>query len=70
MERKIFWIVVSVLGLLAVIFLPLWWAVAATIPIVLAACWIGYHSAWLRRHILSEDRPSDSQRDTSDKHAA
>ena len=70
MERKIFWIVVSVLGLLAATFLPLWWAVAATFPIVLIACWAGYQSPWLRRHLLSQDRPSDSQHDTTDKHAA
>ncbi len=34
MERKIFWISFTVLGLLADFVLPLWWALGATIPIV------------------------------------
>jgi len=33
MERKIFWISFIVLGLIADVVLPLWWALAATIPI-------------------------------------
>jgi len=69
-ERKIFWIVVAVLGLLAVIVLPLWWAVAATIPIVVIASWAAYQSAWLRQYIPSNKQASDSRRDTNGKHAA
>jgi hypothetical protein len=34
MERKIFWISLTVLGLVADFVLPLWWALGATIPIV------------------------------------
>jgi fatty acid desaturase len=45
-QRKVFWIVVAVLGLLANIFLPLGWVVVATLPIVLAAWWIAYQSNW------------------------
>jgi hypothetical protein len=70
MERRIFWIVVAVLGLLAVILLPLWLAVAATIPIVLIAWWLGYQSPWLRRYIPVDKKASDSHRDITGKHAA
>ena len=34
MERKIFWATFTVLGLVADVVFPLWWALAATIPIV------------------------------------
>jgi len=45
-ERKIFWMVFTVLGLL-VYFLPIWWALAATIPIGILSWWIAYRSDWL-----------------------
>jgi len=46
MERKIFWAVFIVLGLIADFVLPLWWALAATIPIVFISWWIAYRSDW------------------------
>ena len=46
MERKIFWISFTVLGLLADVMLPLWWALAATIPVAFASWWIAYRSDW------------------------
>jgi hypothetical protein len=46
MQRKIFWITFIVLGLVADLALPLWWAVAATIPIGLVSWWLGYRSDW------------------------
>ena len=46
MERKIFWGVFTVLGLAADLMLPLWWALAATIPIVYVAWWVAYRSDW------------------------
>jgi hypothetical protein len=46
MERKIFWISFTVLGLLADVSLPLWWALAATIPAAFASLWIAYRSDW------------------------
>lgn len=46
MERKVFWISLTVLGLIADILLPLWWGVAATIPIVYVSWWIAYRSDW------------------------
>ena len=45
-QRKIFWIVVGVLGLLANVLLPLGWLLVATLPIVLAAWWVAYQSGW------------------------
>jgi hypothetical protein len=45
-ERKIFWITFTVLGLVADFVLPLWWAVGATIPIVFIAWWVAYRSEW------------------------
>jgi hypothetical protein len=46
MERKIFWAVFILLGLLADFLLPLWWGVAATIPIIFIAWWVAYRSEW------------------------
>jgi hypothetical protein len=46
MERKIFWMVFTVLGLLADFLLPFWWAVGATIPLLFVAWWIAYRSDW------------------------
>jgi hypothetical protein len=45
-ERKIFWIVFALLGLIADFVLPLWWALAATIPIGVLSWWIAYRSDW------------------------
>jgi len=46
MQRKIFWLVLLVLGLLADFVLPWGWAVAATVPIVGLAWWVAYRSDW------------------------
>ena len=46
MERKIFWISFTVLGLAADFVLPLWWALGATIPIAYASWWVAYRSGW------------------------
>jgi len=46
MERKVFWILFLVLGTVADIVLPIWWAVAATIPIVYVSWWVAYRSDW------------------------
>jgi len=46
MERKIFWMIFVVLGLAADFILPIWWAVAATIPILVASWWVAYRSGW------------------------
>lgn len=46
MERKIFWMIVAVLGLVADIILPIWWALFSTIPIIVFAWWVAYRSDW------------------------
>ncbi len=46
MERKIFWGFFIVLGLIADWLLPLWWALAATLPIIYVSWWIAYRSDW------------------------
>jgi hypothetical protein len=46
MERKIFWTVFILLGLVADFVLPLWWGIAATVPIVFIAWWVAYRSEW------------------------
>lgn len=34
------------LGLLADFLLPLWWGLAATLPILVFAWWVAYRSEW------------------------
>jgi hypothetical protein len=46
MERKIFWLVFTLLGLLADFLLPFWYAVAATLPIIVISWWVAYRSDW------------------------
>jgi hypothetical protein len=46
MERKVFWILFTVLGVVADIMLPIWWALGATIPIVCFSWWVAYRSGW------------------------
>ena len=46
MERKIFWMVFTVLGLIADLLLPIWWGLAATIPILFFSWWVAYRSDW------------------------
>lgn len=46
MERKIFWGSMTLLGILADLVLPLWWAIGATIPIMYFSWWIAYRSGW------------------------
>jgi hypothetical protein len=46
MQRKIFWMAFGVLGLVADLVLPLWWALAATLPILAFSWWLAYRSDW------------------------
>ncbi|MBV8514571.1 MAG: hypothetical protein JO260_04650 [Acidobacteria bacterium] len=46
MQRKIFWALFFVLGVVADMALPLWWALAATIPIGVVSWWVAYRSDW------------------------
>jgi len=45
-QRKVFWMSFVVLGLIADVALPFWWALAATVPIGMASWWIAYRSEW------------------------
>jgi hypothetical protein len=45
MQRKIFWISLTVLSCAAYA-LPIWWGLLSTIPIVIASWWIAYRSNW------------------------
>jgi hypothetical protein len=46
MQRKVFWIIFTVGGLLADLALPFGWALLATIPLGIASWWIAYRSDW------------------------
>jgi len=46
MQRKVFWILFLLLGLIADFTLPLWWALASTIPILVVCWWVAYRSDW------------------------
>jgi hypothetical protein len=46
MQKKIFWASFLVLGLASDLFLPLWWALFATIPVVVFSWWLAYRSGW------------------------
>jgi len=46
MQRRMFWMLAIVLGLVADLLLPFWWGVAATVPIFVLSWWIVYRSDW------------------------
>jgi hypothetical protein len=46
MQKKVFWMTFTVLGLVADLALPFWWALGATIPVGMLAWWIAYRSDW------------------------
>ena len=46
MERKIFWMTFTALGLLADFLLPIWWGLASTVPILFISWWVAYRSDW------------------------
>jgi uncharacterized membrane protein len=46
MQRKVFWLTFSALGLIADLALPLIWGLVATIPIGALSWWIAYRSDW------------------------
>ena len=46
MERKVFWGVFIVLGLITDLIFPLMWGIIATIPIVIISWWVAYRSGW------------------------
>ena len=46
MQKKVFWLTFTALGLLADFTLPLKWGIAATLPIMGLSWWIAYRSGW------------------------
>jgi hypothetical protein len=46
MQKKVFWMTFTALGLVADLALPFWWALGATIPVGMLAWWIAYRSDW------------------------
>ena len=46
MQRKMFWTIFGVLGLVADLALPFWWAIGATIPLLWVSWWVAYRSDW------------------------
>jgi len=46
MQRKIFWTMWTLLGLIADIVLPFWWGMAASIPLGVLSWWVAYRSDW------------------------
>ena len=46
MQRKVFWTTFCVLGLIADLALPFWWAMGATIPLAWVSWWVAYRSDW------------------------
>ena len=47
MERKVFWGLFIVLGLIADLIFPLMWSIIATIPILIFSWWVAYRSGWI-----------------------
>jgi len=45
-QKRIFWMIFIVLGLIADFTLPLVWALLATIPILFISWWVAYRSDW------------------------
>jgi hypothetical protein len=46
MERKVFWMLFIMLGLMADFILPLMWGIIATVPILILSWWVAYRSEW------------------------
>ena len=45
-QRKMFWLLVTAMGVVADLALPLVWGLAAMLPILAASWWIVYRSDW------------------------
>jgi hypothetical protein len=48
MEKKIFWMLFIVLGLIMDVALPLWWGLALTLPLAVFCWWVAYRSGWFQ----------------------
>jgi hypothetical protein len=47
-EKKIFWMLFIVLGLIMDVALPLWWSLALTLPLLVLCWWVAYRSGWFQ----------------------
>jgi hypothetical protein len=47
MEKKIFWLLFTVLGAVMGLILPLWWNLALTLPLLVFCWWVVYKSGWI-----------------------
>jgi hypothetical protein len=45
-DKKIFWLLFTVLGALMGILLPLWWNLVLTLPLLVLCWWVVYRSGW------------------------
>jgi hypothetical protein len=48
MEKKIFWLLFTVLGAVMGLLLPLWWNLALTLPLLVLCWWVVYRSGWFQ----------------------
>ncbi len=47
MEKKIFWLLFTVLGVVMGFILPsFWWNLALTLPLLVLSWWVVYRSGW------------------------
>jgi hypothetical protein len=46
MEKKIFWMLFIVLGLVMDVALPPWWGLTLTLPLAVLCWWVAYRSGW------------------------
>ena len=46
MQRKIFWLLFLVSGLLLDFMVPIFWSLALTLPLLVLCWWIAYRSGW------------------------
>jgi uncharacterized membrane protein len=46
-EKKLFWVILITLSLIADFALPLIWGLLATIPILFFSWWVVYRSGWI-----------------------
>ena len=47
MQKKVFWLSFTTLGLLADFTLPMMWGVILTLPLAIFCWWLAYRSGWI-----------------------
>ena len=47
MDKKIFWLLFTVLGAVMGLLLPLWWNLVLTLPLLVLSWWVVYRSGWI-----------------------